>query len=119
MKGLELSRGGGKTRVRLSAYELGSDLVMCIHNENAHIGAVAVSEYDNKEQRVSTSVITRLGHKDDAIAQKAAYSVAKYTRKPVCVIAGIHIDDITREQIKQVVENVDALIEDFLSKSDA
>jgi len=112
----ELAKGEGKTKVSLSAYHLGSDLIVCVYNENAHIGAVAIGEYDHKEQRTSTSVITRLGHKDDVVAQKAAHSIAKYTKKPVCVIAGIHIDNITSREIDQVLQNASNLIDELLSR---
>lgn len=77
---------------------------------------MAVGEYENKEKRTSTSVITRLGHKDYIIAQKAAYLISKHTRKPSCVIAGVHLDDITEEEIKEVLENVDSLVRDLLSR---
>ena len=110
MNGRELTEGEGRTKVSLCAFHTGEDVIVCVHNENAHIGAVALAEYDHKWQRVSTSVITRLGHKDDVVAQKAAYSISKHTKKPVCVIAGIHIDNITGEEIEQVLENVNSLI---------
>jgi hypothetical protein len=106
----ELTEGKGRTKVSLWAFHTGEDVIVCIYNENAHIGAVAVAEYDHKEQRVSTSVITRLGHKDDVVAQKAAYSISKHTKRPVCVIAGIHINNITEEEIERVLENVNSLI---------
>ena len=48
---------------------------MFIYNKNAHVGAVAIGEYDNEDERASVSMITRLRHKDDAIAQKAAYLI--------------------------------------------
>ena len=110
----ELTKGEGRTRISLSAQSLGSDLVVSIYNENAHIGAIAVSEYDHRENRTSTSVITRLGHKDDAIAQKAAYLISKYTKRPSCVIVGVHLDDITEEEIRKFLENADSLVKDFL-----
>lgn len=97
---------------------MGNDLVVCIYNENAHIGAVAVGEYDYKEQRASTSVITRLGHRDDVVAQKAARLISKSTKKPVCVVAGIHIGNITTEEIEQILKNANSLIDDFLSQVD-
>ena len=116
MNKFELTRGEGRTRVSLSAYYMGGDLVLCIYNQHAHIGAVAVGEYDPDEKRGSTSVITRRGHKDDAVAQKVAHSVSTRTRKPACVIAGIHLDDITREEIDQILRNTTSLIEEFLSR---
>jgi hypothetical protein len=111
---LELAKREGRIRISLSAFHMGEDIIICIYNENAHIGAVALAEYDHKEQRVSTSVITRLGHKDDVVAQKAAYSISKHTKKPVCVIAGIHINNITEEEIEWVLGNVNSLISKFL-----
>ncbi len=84
-----------------------------LSNENAHIGSVAVGEYNFKENRTSTSVITRLGHKDDAIAHKAAY-FTKHTKQPSCVVAGVHVDKITKQEIQKLLENSEALVKEFL-----
>ncbi len=110
----ELTRGTGRTRVSLSAHYMGNDLVVFIYNNNAHLGAIAVGEYDHQEKRASTSVITRLGHKDDAIAQKAAHSISKSTKKPVCVIAGVHLDNITTQEIDEILENASFMVEEFI-----
>ena len=115
MDNYELTRGEGRTKVSLLAYRMVSDLVLCIYNENAHIGAVAVGEYDHNEKRASTSAITRLGHKDDAIAQRAAHAISKTTKLPVCVIAGVHLDDITKEEIDELLENASIMINEFIS----
>ncbi len=110
----EITKGEGRTKVSLLAESLGDDLVVLIYNENAHIGAVAVGEYDHKQNRASTSVITRLGHKDDVIAQKAAYLITKHTKRSSCVIAGVHLDNITGEEIEKLLEVTDSCLEDFL-----
>ena len=112
----EITKGEGRTKVSLLVESIGDDLVVFIHNENAHIGAVAVGEYDHKQARASTSVITRLGHKDDAIAQKAAYLITKHTKRPSCVIAGVHLDNITEEEIEKLLEVADSCLNDFLSR---
>jgi hypothetical protein len=111
-----ISRGKGRTLVNLQAVSMGSDLIICIYNKNAHIGAVAVGEYDSKNKRASVSVVTRLGHKDDAVAQKAAYKICSTTKKAVCVVAGIHLDRITQEEIDQLVTNADLLTDEFLNQ---
>ena len=116
MNEYELRKGEGRTSISLTAQSLGNDPVVCICNENAHIGAVAIGEYDHVESRTSISVITRLGHKDDVIAQKVAHSIAKQTKGPVCVIAAVHIDDITEEEINKVLTNTRALADEFISK---
>lgn len=115
MDACEITRGTGRTKVDLSAHRMGDDLVVRIYNQNAHIGAVAVSEYDHRTRRTSTSVITRLGHKDDVVAQKAAYLVSKATKKPVCLIVGIHLDNVTEAEIAELLENTDRLVDEFIS----
>lgn len=114
MERYKLNRGRGRIKVSLLANSFGSDLVVFVYNENAHIGAVAVGEYDHVHERASVSLITRLGHKDDAIAQTAAYLISKSSHQPVCVIAGVHLDDITGEEIKKLVANASLLVEAFV-----
>ena len=114
MVGYELTKGEGRTKVNLLASDMGDDLVVSIYNENAHIGAVAVGEYDFEHKRASVSVVTRLGHKDDAIAQKAAHLISKSTGKPVCVIAGIHLDNITQEEIDKILGNAMSAVDEFI-----
>jgi hypothetical protein len=105
MDSYALTVGEGRTAVSLSASRLGDGLVVTIYNEAAHIGAVAIGEYDHVSSRASVSVVTRTGHKDDTLAQQAAHDISKTTRKPVCVIAGVHLDDITDAEIARLVEN--------------
>ena len=109
----ELTKGEGRSKVILILTNMGGDLVVYIYNQNAHIGAVAVGDYDFEHNRASVSVITRLGHKDDAIAQKAAHAISKSVKKPVCVIAGIHLDNITKEEISEMIENERNLVDKF------
>lgn len=111
----KIGLGEGRTRVYLSADYMGDDLIACIFNENAHIGAVATGEYDQKEKRTSVSVTTRLGHKDDVVAQRAAHSISKFTKKAVCVVVGIHVDKITKAEIADILENTDRLVDEFLA----
>jgi hypothetical protein len=111
----ELTRGEGRVRVNVAVDSLGSDLVVRIYNKNAHIGAVAMADYDHEHERASVSVITRLGHKDDALAGEAAYLLSKSIRRPVCVIAGVHLDDITREEIDEILANTRTAIGEIIN----
>ena len=110
----KLSSGRDRTKVMLSAQQMGTGLIIYLYNENAHIGALALGEYDPGSKRTSTSVITRLGHKEDIIAQKAAYEISKFTKKPVCVIAGIHVDEIREREIKETMENASGLVDKLI-----
>jgi gallate decarboxylase subunit D len=111
-----LTSGMGRTQVSLQAIAMGEGLVVRIYNENPHIGAISLGEYDFTNQRPSVSVVTRLGHKDDTLAQKAAYTLTKATHKTVCVVAGIHIDNITDNEITDILANSDRLVKDLLKQ---
>ncbi len=61
MEGYEITKGEGRTRVCLSAHYMGSYPIICIYNENAHIGAVALGEYDDKEKRAEIERVAGAG----------------------------------------------------------
>ena len=107
--------GDGRTRVSMSVNRIGEDLIVCLFNEAGHIGAAAVADYNEKENRASVSVITRSGHREDMLASDAARRLCKAVRRPVCVIAGIHLDDITKEEIAKILENCEKLISVYLN----
>lgn len=102
--------------MQLLAFSMGKELVVCLYNENAHLGAIAVGEYDPTSGRASTSVITRTGHKDDAVAAEAAHAIVKAIRNAVCVMAGIHLDNVTPQEIQQVVENCRGAVGKLVAK---
>lgn len=85
---------------------LGKDLVIHVYNENGHIGSVVTGQpYDkDDETHVTFNTWNQLGHKDDIVATmyvKAA--VLKYHCVVSC-ICGIHIDDITNEEMRAILE---------------
>ena len=111
MKRKLLTQGKGRTKVNLSTNWIGEDLIVCLFNENGHIGAVAMADYSKSENRASTSVVTRLGHMDDPIAYAAAHKLCKCLKRPVCAIAGLHVDNISEAEIAEIVQNCEALVE--------
>jgi hypothetical protein len=115
MKEFLIVTGTGRTSVTLEAVPFGTGLIVKIFNENAHLGAVAVGEYDTVQQRASVSVLTLLGHKDDALARKVAHDISKTLLLPVCVIAGVHLDNITPQEIESVLSNTDNAVHAFLN----
>jgi len=111
----ELTKGEGRARVNVTVHSMGGDFVVRIYNQNAHIGAVAVGEYDYEHERASVSVITRLGHKDDVLAREAAYLLSKSIRRAVCVIAGVHLDNITGAEIDEILANTRTAISEVIN----
>jgi hypothetical protein len=111
----KLTEGEGRASVNITVNSMGSDLVVRIFNQDAHIGAVAIGDYDYEQKRASVSIVTRLGHKDDTLAQEAAYLLSKSIMRPVCVIAGVHVDNITREEIDKILANTKIAINEIIN----
>jgi gallate decarboxylase subunit D len=111
MKPIVLNAGRGRMKVSLSAQWIGNDLIVSLFNRQGHLGAVAVADFCHAENRASTSVITRLGHKDDTVACNAARTLCRKFKKPVCAIAGIHVEDISEQEIAEIIRNCDSLVE--------
>lgn len=111
----ELTKGRGRARVNVTVNSMGSHLVVRIYSQDAHIGAVAVGDYDHEQERASVSVITRLGHKDDVLAGEAAKLLSKALRRPVCVIAGVHVDNITGEEIDKILSNTKLAVNEIIN----
>lgn len=92
--------------IKRTMQRMGKDLVICVQNENGHIGSVVTGEPYFKDQQVHVTcqIWNRLGHKDDVVAQmyvKAA--VIKYQCVVTC-ICGIHLDDISETEMKAIMQ---------------
>lgn len=110
---ISLEKGEGRTRLSLVASRLGRDLLVTITGGRAHIGAVGIGIFLNG--KATSSVITMPGHKEDMIAKNGAERIAKMLKTGAVLIAGIHIDNITKEEIETAVKNAEALIEDLIA----
>ena len=111
-----LAKGEGRARINVTVDSMGSDLVVRICNQGAHVGAVALGDYDHEHDRASVSVVTRLGHKDDALAKEAAHLLSKSMRRPVCVIAGVHLDNITGAEIDEILANTRLAMSEIIDR---
>ena len=88
----------------LSVEHLGAHLVICISGGDApHIGSVVVAEsrpsLSGNGRSATSSVLNRIGHKDEAIAREVAEGLAVRFDTVVCCVCGIHKDDATPEDI--------------------
>jgi len=103
-----LSNSSGRLAVSLKAMDVGDDLLVTITGGKAHIGATAVGI---KTEGVATaSVITTPAHREDRVVGGAAEKLAKKLDKTVVVVAGIHYDNITKEEIDETLRLCDELV---------
>lgn len=101
--------------IKREVIKMGNDYVILIQNENGHIGSV-VTAYPcirNGHETCSYNVINTLGHKDDEVAIRYASRICKKTRQVVTCICGIHYDDITKNQIQEVLNYIENDIDEL------
>lgn len=103
-----LSNTSGRLSIALKAIDVGGDLLVTITGGRAHIGAVAAGVTFGG--LASSSVITVPAHRDDRVAKDAAEKLAKALDRSVVVVAGIHYDDMTKEEIGETLRLCDELV---------
>ena len=109
----------GKFKVTLQAITSGDDLTVIIGGGvKPHIGSVVIAS-PNKSNNVKYTIWTDEGHKDNTVAEDVATELIKNFdfNKNVVVVAGLHIDNATKEDINRLVKNSNILVENLL-KSD-
>ena len=109
----------GKFKVSLHAVTSGDDLTVIIGGGvKPHIGSVVIA-CPNKSKNVKYTIWTDEGHKDNIVAEDSATELIKSIgfNRNVVVIAGLHIDHATKEDINRLVKNSNSLVDNLL-KSD-
>jgi gallate decarboxylase subunit D len=111
------SYGTDRHRVEASALRCGTDLVVALQGGTRHhIGATAMavprpSLADPSTVSSSASVLCVVGHKEDELARSVALRVSAALACTVTVVAGLHVDDATGEDIRLLLENCDHVVE--------
>lgn len=111
----QITRKVGRAELVLDAKKLGDDYLLTLTGGEGHAGAVAVGLFDEKTQRASSSVICLPGHRDEQIALQSARHVSKVTRKTSVFIVGIHLEDITPEEIRGIVSVSGEMVKSFIT----
>jgi len=91
-------------RLSVRTIQAGRDYVWLVTGGDEHIGAVAVSYW--KDGEVITELETVPTHKEGELARELAELASRRLKATVTVIAGIHIDQASKEEIAYIVEEV-------------
>lgn len=95
-------------KIHIVVYDTGCGIQILIEGgDRGHIGAVSVVSPETAMQTV-----TFPQHREDVISMKWAETICGKFGVPVVVSAGVHYDNIQKEQIRQVLDVMDRELED-------
>jgi gallate decarboxylase subunit D len=92
-----------------SVVRVGGDTVCRLHGGDWHVGAVALAQWRESGPLIECLVVGP--HKERAIAEHAADTLCRATRRPVVCIAGIHFDGISKDDIAVISRDAHRLAE--------
>jgi hypothetical protein len=96
---IELVKANGRINIKLNAIEMGEDLcVIVTGGDKPHLGAVTVG---SKHSEANTFCFPH--HKEDSVTTLLYSLITETFNKNVVVCCGIHIDNITKEEISSVI----------------
>lgn len=90
------------TQVDINVLRMGRDAVFLVTGGVAHIGAAATA-YCSADGSVRTETVVLPGHREGELAAELAEMAASSLDCAVAVLAGIHLDRPTRQDIDAVV----------------
>lgn len=91
---------------------IGEDIVLMLSGgERPHIGCVVQAQPrpsldEDGTIGVTSSVLNITGHKDEFLCRRLAERRCKESGKVVVCTGGVHVDQITKEQIKELLEKI-------------
>lgn len=114
--------GQGKYMILGNAQVVADGIIVTIAGgTKPHVGSIAVALPrpgldDPTKVSATTSVFNIPGHKDEEIARPAAQLLASKLNKVVVVVAGVHVDGATEEEVSHLITNSKRVTEKLLEK---
>ncbi len=110
----DVSEKKGRLEVFAHTMMVGDDVLVVVTGGRAHIGALAIAQprpslKTPKKISATSSVFTRLGHKEDVVAKSMSEKLSRDLNRVVVVAAGIHWDKLKPNEIELILEMCDAL----------
>lgn len=104
----------GEFDLHASVQLAGNDVVVTVGGGKSHVGAIAIAQprpslRDSATVSSSSSVFCVVGHKEDMLAKRTADRLAVRLNTTVVVVAGIHWDGLTPNDLEKIDRNATAL----------
>jgi hypothetical protein len=122
MREFMVSISKGEFKLHAHTQKIGQDLLVSIWGgTRPHIGAVGMaiprpSLRDPKKWSATSSNFTFIGHKEDALVKGISEKLATELKRNVVVVAGIHWDDLTAQEIEIIGDLTQKMSDQILRK---
>ena len=100
--------------IQIVEVPVGRDMMLIITGGAAHIGAVSTAYRTSDGIEVQTSNIP--GHKEYTISEDLARKAVEVLDRTVTVAAGIHYDQLSKDEIVTIVNIVNERMDNYLNK---
>jgi len=120
---IRVARAKNSIRITAEALFIGDDLLVSIWGgTHPHVGAVAMavprpSLEDPRVTSATSSVLTRIGHKEDEIVKKVSEELSAALKTTVVVAAGIHWEGLSEDGIETVRSVCGNLVRDLVLRA--
>jgi gallate decarboxylase subunit D len=107
-------------KVEIRVFPMGEDKVFMVTGGTAHVGAVSMAYApDGGTERIDSLVLQ--GHREEPLAAELAELALKTLGRKAVVLAGIHLEKPTRDEIEAIVleakEEMTRLLQAMVRKS--
>jgi hypothetical protein len=121
MKTFEISEKRDRFEVIAQVCVLGNDVLVILYGGREHVGAAAMAQprpgiSDPRQIGATSSVFTYVGHKEDIIAKSMSEELARNLNKKVVVVAGIHWDNLSLEEIRSIADLCEELTKKVIAE---
>lgn len=96
--------------ITASLFEIGPDaLIIITGGDHPHIGDLSAKPQNMNLETIKYPSHDGRFHKDNLLSDKMAKQISKHVNGSLTVLAGVHVDGITKAQIAASTEMVDSL----------
>lgn len=101
--------------IEVGVSRIGNDILLCLEGgTKPHVGCVVqavprLSLTGDGSRSATASVLNLTGHKDEYLCRQLAEKISSNLGTVVVCTGGFHIDNMTKEQIKEVLQVVNEI----------
>lgn len=107
---INIDRNIGRININLKVMYVGEDLLIVLSGgDRPHIGAISYGGVNDENKTVALK-----HHRDDVISDLFSRKISSVFKGNYVICAGVHLDNITKDEILQVKSLSEELLEEII-----